>query len=123
MSVQVHFGTPQDNFKRLIQELKEEFDYVCEDNDQLYEQLNSWNKDTELDKANKRAEWHRTHSLHTLPDDELEAIKEFRYEHYCSCHNGNTYQYELSGQGIGTTIKIRCPKCGIEKDITDYSSW
>ena len=42
MSVQVHFGTPQDNFKRLIRELQEEFDYVCEDNDQLYEQLKPW---------------------------------------------------------------------------------
>lgn len=119
----IHIGAPEENFKKLQQCLQEEFDYVCKENEDLVKALKDWNKDEEVKKLRDLAEWYRSHSLQTLSDDELLMIKEFRDAHYNSCGNGSTYQYELVGTGIGTAIKIRCPKCGEERDITDYSSW
>ena len=116
-------GTPRYNFEKLVQCLREEFDCICEENDRLNQTLREWNKDKELQELYELAEWYRSHSLQTLSDDELCAIKEFRDRHYNSCGNGSTYQYELTGTGIGTAIKIRCPKCGEEIDVTDYASW
>jgi len=37
--------------------------------------------------------------------------------------SGNTYIYTLTGTGIGACIKVKCPVCGEEEDITDISSW
>lgn len=119
----IRMGTPEENFKKLLQCLQEEFDYVCEEKRRLYQTLTEWNKDDELKRLSKVAEWYRSHSLETLSDNELCAIKEFRKKHYNSCGNGSTYQYELTGTGVGTAVKIRCPKCGEEKEVTDYESW
>lgn len=119
----VHFGIPEENFEKLLQSIKEEFDYVCKENKELSKMLRDWNKDDEIKKLRDLVEWHRLHSLQTLSDDEFLEIKKFRDAHYNSCGNSSTYQYELTGTGIGTIIKIRCPKCGQETDVTDYASW
>ena len=31
--------------------------------------------------------------------------------------------YDLQGTGIGTVVKIKCPICGAEEDMTDIESW
>ena len=33
------------------------------------------------------------------------------------------FSYIFTPLGIGTSIKIKCPYCGKEKNITDISSW
>lgn len=121
--IKMLFGSPKENFDNAIQQLKSVFDVLCDKNKHLSEQLSNWNKDDEIQKAHKEADWYKRNSLITLSDNEVAAIKEFKNRHYNSCHNGSTYQYELTGTGIGTAIKIKCPKCGEEIDITDYSSW
>ena len=62
-------------------------------------------------------------SLCNLTDKEDERINKFRNKHYKKCGNGNKYLYELTGTGIGTIIKITCPICGKQKDVTDSDSW
>jgi len=92
--------------------------------------LQEWNKDEEIQKAQKEADYWRLHSLCHLSDKELERLDDFHQRHYEKCalplHSkiaGNTYIYELTGTGIGTIIKVTCPLCGESEDITDTSSW
>lgn len=110
-------------FNFMLQELKNEHDSVCQEVCRLREKLKSWNKDEEIEAARAEASSIRNHSLLILTDDELYSLKKFRSKHYHSCGNWSTYQYELVGTGIGTAIRVRCPKCGEEEDITDYDSF
>lgn len=61
-------------------------------------------------------------TLAVLSPVEYERAKTFREKHYQSCKN-NRYIYDLEGTGIGTIVKIKCPVCGEEKNITDLDSW
>lgn len=65
----------------------------------------------------------RKHSLLIMSDREMQKDKAFRQYHYITCRNGNHFQYDLTGVGVGTIIEITCPKCGIKEDITDIDSW
>lgn len=42
---------------------------------------------------------------------------------YNQSYNGSRFIYDLQGTGIGTVVKIKCPICGAEEDITDIESW
>lgn len=110
-------------FDDILQDLKDEYGAVCQDLRMIREKLISWNKDEEIKAAREEASSIRKHSLLILTDAELYSLKKFRSKHYHSCGNGSTYQYELVGTGIGTAIRVRCPKCGEEEDVTDYDSF
>lgn len=70
----------------------------------------------------------RKRSLLVMTEKEAESEIRFRDEH--AHFRGtkmslfhSTFQYEITGTGIGTILKIRCPQCGQEQDITDYDAW
>lgn len=45
-------------------------------------------------------------------------------EHIKTCYDDcNKIELKISSSGIGNRFVAKCPICGIEKDITDYSSW
>ena len=119
-----------EDFDTCIENLRESYNDMKKTVDYMRNQLNSWNKDEEIQKYKAAAEDARHHSLLQLSDNEVKAIKDFRDKHYKKCaeplHNkaaGNTYIYELTGTGLGTCIKITCPICGETKDITDTDNW
>lgn len=61
-----------------------------------------------------------------MSDKEMDANSKFIQKHYktCSCGKaGITFEYGLTGTGIGTAIYIRCTKCGEREDITDFGNW
>lgn len=111
------------DFDKLLEDIRQEYNRVKARNADLYKQLNEWNKDEEIQKANERAEYYRGHSLHELSDKEAKRIAEFRKSHYASCKNAGTFIFELAGTGIGEAISIKCPVCGTEEDVTDYNNW
>ena len=115
-------NTAFDNIRRVVSELDHQ-------NSALLEQLRTYSETEEIQKRDRLIEdlWHR--SLYVMSEKELRSERAFRDRHY-EMHNsgktkagGNTYVYELTGTGIGTCIKIKCPVCGEEADITDYESW
>ena len=119
-----------DDFNTKLNELREMYRNLEKDYKTLSKKINGWSKDRELKKAQKEAEYARTHSLCQLSDKELIAIRKFRDKHYNECaipfHNkgkGNTYIYTLTGTGIGTIIEITCPICGATLDVTDLNNW
>lgn len=77
-----------------------------------------WYKEKEQKEVNNEE-----FSVITLSKKEYEAEKAFRQKHYESCSNGNHYVYDLLGTGFSLIVKIKCPVCGAEEDITDISSW
>lgn len=110
-------------FEKAWQKVHDEYDAVCKERDRYRQLVNEWNKDEEIQKAQQQAEFYRRNSLHELSESEAKRIREFREEHYKSCKNSGTYQFELNGTGIGEAITIKCPCCNEEEDITDYSTW
>ena len=116
-------GNHEQRFQEYLRGLQAAFHSVQGERDRLSKIVAGWNRDEELTRLRAAVDQCKEHSLQILSDTELEAIKFFKQRHYDSCGNGSTYQYQLTGTGIGTAIKIRCPICGKEEDVTDYDSW
>ena len=79
-------------------------------------------KDEVVERLNKELERYRKNSLQVLSDKEMLQFKEFKHSHYKSCGTSDTWVL-LSPTGIGTAIKLKCPKCGEEVEITDIDHW
>ena len=79
-------------------------------------------KDEVIERLNKELERYRNNSLQVLSDKEMLQFKEFKHTHYRSCGTSDVWIF-LSPTGIGTAIKLKCPKCGEEVDITDCDNW
>jgi len=62
-------------------------------------------------------------SLHDFTEKEYNRNEKFRKKHYKKCGNAGTYIYTLTAAGIGELVKVKCPICGKEKDITDTDNW
>lgn len=105
------------DFKGLLKDVQDEYDFLAELNKSLQKKVAEWNKDEEIQRAVEMTEYCRTHSLCQMSDNEKKAERAFRDSHYKSCKNGSKYLYELTGTGIGTVITIKCPVCGEEKTL------
>ena len=79
-------------------------------------------KDEVVERLNKELERYRENSLQVLSDKEMSQFREFKHSHYKTCGSNDIWVL-LSPTGIGTAIKLKCPKCGEEVDITDIDSW
>ena len=79
-------------------------------------------KDEVVERLNEELERYRNNSLEVLSDKEMLQFKEFKHSHYKSCGTSDVWIL-LSPTGIGTAIKLKCPKCGEELDITDCDHW
>ena len=79
-------------------------------------------KDEVVERLNKELERYRENSLQVLSDKEMLQFKEFKHSHYKSCGTSDVWVL-LSPTGIGTAIKLKCPKCLAELDITDCDHW
>ena len=117
------------NMDYYLGKAKELYEIEQEERREAQKRLAEFNKDDEIAELREQLTRTRKYSLMNMSDKEYEAAKAFREKHW-QMHNGgqskgvaNTYQYELTGTVIGTCIKIRCPICGEEKDITDIDSW
>ena len=79
-------------------------------------------KDEVVERLNKELERYRENSLQVLSDKEMSQFREFKHSHYKTCGTSDVWVL-LSPTGIGTAIKLKCPKCEGEVDITDCDNW
>lgn len=109
--------------KKDLENLGMAIDQLLADNESLRTRVQEFNKDDEIQSkdAELRSVWDR--ALCVMSEKEVEARCEFMERHWKSCNNPNNFIYDLTGTGVGTVTKIKCPKCGEEKDITDYDCW
>ena len=71
--------------------------------------------------ANLKSEESEPSISYTLKGSELTAFKNFK-----ECHkncSGNVQVCFSNECGIGYNVKVYCPDCGTEVDITDVESW
>lgn len=120
---EIIIGDPEKNIQQSVESIKQSVNYLVRDNKALRSQIKEFNKDAEIQAKDKELKSVRDHALCVMSDKESKARRAFVERHYKSCGNAGTYIYELSGTGIGTVIKIKCPVCGVEEDITDIDSW
>lgn len=62
-----------------------------------------------------------TDITYSLKNKEIEQYNEFCKKHK-NC-NGSVQTCFSHESGIGITVKMRCPGCGKEEDITDVNTW
>ena len=105
-----------------------QYDRLDDENRSLRERIASFNESDAIKEQKEIADNIRKHSLIILTEKEVESEIRFRDAH--NHHRGlkvglfsSTFQYEITGTGVGTILKIRCPVCGEERDITDYDAW
>lgn len=111
------------DISKLLEEVQEEYSRQVSAAEYFREKYTGFCKDEEIQKLKGNVDELRRYSLHTLSETEYEENSSFRAEHYVKCKNGNRFQYELIGAGIGTIVYVRCPVCGEQKNITDLNSW
>lgn len=110
-------------YKKDLDNIKQKFDRLERTISQQRKEIAEFNADTKIQKLKEKLEDLYKHSLLELSDKELQAKDDFKRIHYKTCNNGNDFIYRIIGTGIGNGIRIKCAKCGIEKDITDTESW
>ena len=124
------FRTIED-FDTTVSKLKDSYEYMKEQVEDMQKTLQEWNKDEEIQKLKEQNDWIYKHALCTnLSDKEIASMNAFRKKHYETCcgngkykSKGNTWRYEISGTGIGHIIKIQCSECGVWEDVTDIDNW
>lgn len=117
------FGDPEKNIESSLVKIKESADYLVQRNRELSEQLNQYDENAGIKAKEDKIRSIYQRAVAVLSPVEHERCKAFREHHYQFCKNGGRFIYDLQGTGIGTIVKIKCPICGIEKDITDAESW
>lgn len=121
--VTILFGDPEKNIESSIAQIKESVAYLIQRNQELSTELNQYDEKAVIKAKDDEIQSIQQRSISVLSPVEYERDKEFRERHYQICKNGSHFIYDLQGTGIGTVVKVRCPVCGVEEDITDTSCW
>lgn len=115
------------NIDKDIQSIQDKFQSLVGENIQLRNEIENYSKDVEIVELNNQIADLRKKSLLIMTDNECDELHAFRARHYemhkLTRHSSDTYIYELTGTGVGTLIKVKCPICNEEKDITDVGCW
>ena len=117
------FDDPEKNIEDSLAKIKESADYLVQRNRELNERLRQYDEKVGI-KAKEdeiRSIFQRYISI--LSPVEHERDKEFRERNFQQCKNGSHFIYDLQVTKIGTIVKVRCPVCGVEEDITNLDSW
>lgn len=120
---EIIIGDPEKNIQQSLDSIKQSVGYLIRDNKALRSTLNKYNKDAGIKAKEDEIRSIHQRAITVLSPKEYERDKAFREQHYQSCKNGSRFIYDLQGTGIGTIVKIKCPVCGVEEDITDIESW
>lgn len=120
MNIEHRTGRGVDEYLNAI---KAEFDREVSSREYFQKKCAEFRRDEEISRLDRKLDNVMRLSLHVMDQAEYEADRDFRERHYEKCRNGSTFQYTLTGTGIGTIISVTCPKCGESKDITSFDNW
>lgn len=120
---EIIIGDPEKNIQQSLNSIKQSVDYLVRDNKALRKTINTYDKDAGIKAKEDEIRSIHQRAITVLSPKEHERDKAFRDRHYKLCKNGSRFIYDLQGTGIGTIVKVRCPICDVEEDITDMDSW
>jgi hypothetical protein len=107
----------------LVIELVDYVEGVELEKDSAVKILRDFNKDEQIQTAEKELLKIKRQSMHIMTDSEAKASSDFQDMHSKKCNSRLGFSYILTCTGVGTNVKIKCNKCEEELDITDYKSW
>jgi hypothetical protein len=65
----------------------------------------------------------KTKYVLSLHETEQKRYEEFKKSHYSKHPFRGGVPVTITPTGIGIHVKVKCPSCGKEKDITNYAIW
>ena len=113
----------KNEMEKLLSSVQKEYERQVEETEYYRKKYEEFRKDTEIQMLESEIKDIRRRSLLLMSEAEYSANRRFMNHHYEKCGNGNTFQYELHGTGVGIAIRVKCPVCGEQEDITDTDSW
>ena len=120
---EIIIGDPKKNIQQSVETIKKYVDYLVRDNKALRATIKRYDKESGIKAKEDEIHSIQQRAISALSPVEHDHDKAFRERHHQSCKNGSRFIYDLQGTGIGTIVKIKCPICGKEEDITDLDSW
>lgn len=84
----------------------------------LTREIKNYDKDIEIAKRDAEIENLQKHAIISTDNKTRPILEGFRKKHYKKCGNDNHYIYDVIGTGLGPIIKVCCPKCKKEIDIS-----
>lgn len=106
----------------VIREVSDYIKVLNEDMEYYRKLYLDYNKDKEISALKNEINRLNENSLITLSDKQKQQQREFIDNHYEMCKQP-IFEYIVTPTGIGVGLTIRCPKCGVELDMTDYDMW
>ncbi|MEH6872616.1 hypothetical protein [Bacillus safensis] len=106
--------------ERMLDGVKSYINRIKRQRDNLKIELKKYKSDEKIDELNKEIEDLKANSLFIFSEDEKKEEIKFKKEHR-DC-NSNIYYY-FKGTEVGVAAGLKCSKCGLITDITDYSRW
>ena len=94
------------DMEKLLGSVQAEYDRQVSVADYFRKKCEEFRKDDEIKKLEEQLSEVRHYSLHVMNEEEYVEDAAFRAAHYMKCRNGSTFQYELTGTGIGTAISV-----------------
>lgn len=120
---EIIIGDPEKNIQQSVKTIKKSVDYLVRDNKALRATIKRYDKESGIKAKEDEIQSIQKRAISVLSPVEYDRDRAFRERHYQLCKNGSRFIYDLQGTGIGTIVKIKCPICGKEEDITDLDSW
>ena len=120
---EIIIGDPEKNIKKSVETIKKSVYYLVRDNKALRATIKRYDKESGIKAKEDKIQSIQKRAISVLSPVEYDRDRAFRERHYQLCKNGSRFIYDLQGTGIGTIVKIKCPICGKEEDITDLDSW
>ena len=119
----ISFGDPEKKINENLNAIRCYVAYLVHENETLRATINKYDKDAGIKAKEDEIRSIQQRAITVLSPKEYKRDKAFRDRHYQLCKNGSRFIYDLQGTGIGTVVKIKCPICGAEEDMTDIESW
>lgn len=106
--------------ERMLDNVKDYLNRIKRQRDNLKIELKKYQSNEKIVELKNEIEDIKAKSLFILSENEKNEITQFKNDH--SKCEANIYYY-FEGTQLGIAVGLQCSKCGLNKDITDYSRW
>ncbi|WP_333980327.1 hypothetical protein [Bacillus pumilus] len=107
--------------EQMFNNVKSYIDKIKRQRDNLRIELKKYQSNEKIAELENEIERLRESSVYILSEKERKEENKFKKEHREKCDSGIYHFFEETELGIA--VDVKCRACGLNKDITDYSTW
>ncbi|CAL8902019.1 hypothetical protein [Bacillus pumilus] len=112
--------TERNEEERMFNSVKSYIKKIKRQRDDLKVELKKYESNEKIIELENEIEELKANSVFIFSENEKKEEIQFKKEHR-KC-DANIYYY-FEGTELGIAVGLKCSKCGLNKDITDYSVW